>query len=59
MCSTDSQYFSHKQVQQLATCILDTYDQNADATFFWTSRNEIEAKWDYVRAYDLGWLNRT
>jgi hypothetical protein len=25
----------------------------------WTAHNEIEAKWDYIRAYDMGWINRT
>jgi len=22
----------------------------------WTAHNEIEEKWDYIRAYDKGWL---
>lgn len=25
----------------------------------WTAHNEIEEKWDYVKAWDLGWLNQT
>jgi len=25
----------------------------------WTARNEIEEKWSYKRAYDIGWLNLT
>ena len=25
----------------------------------WTAHNEIEAKWDYVSAWDLGWINTT
>jgi hypothetical protein len=25
----------------------------------WTAHNEIEAKWDYVRAWDLAWINTT
>ena len=25
----------------------------------WTAHNEIEAKWDYVKSWDLGWINKT
>lgn len=25
----------------------------------WTAHNEIEEKWDYVKAWDLGWINKT
>ena len=28
-------------------------------SFFWTAHNEIEEKWDYIRAWDLGWINKT
>ncbi len=29
------------------------------ATFFWTAHNELEPKWDYIRAWDMGWINTT
>jgi len=25
----------------------------------WTAHNEIESKWDFVNAHDLGWTNTT
>ena len=34
-------------------------DENLGAHFLWTAHNQIEAKWDYVRAWDAGWINRT
>jgi hypothetical protein len=29
-----------------------------DAQFIWNFRTELEDRWDYIRAYDRGWLNR-
>jgi len=37
---------------------LKAWDRHVDATFFWTAHNEIEAKWDYVKAWDLGWIDK-
>jgi len=25
--------------------------------FFWTAHNELEERWDYVKAWDAGWIN--
>lgn len=58
-CSTDSEFFSHAEVETIARCALDSYDRHVNATFLWTAKNEIEEKWDYVRAWDLGWINKT
>ena len=58
-CSDDSLYFKYADVQKIAQCALATYDRHVNATFLWTARNEIEAKWDYVKAWDLGWINKT
>lgn len=55
-CSTDSDFFTKEQVQTIASCALKSYDKHLNGTFFWTAHNEIEEKWDYVKAYDLGWL---
>lgn len=59
MCSDDSLYFNYTDVQKIARCAMDTYDRHVNATFLWTARNEIEAKWDFVKAWDLGWINTT
>ena len=58
-CSTDSGFFSFEDTKQLGQCALKAMDENLGAHFLWTAHNEIEAKWDYVRAWDLGWINRT
>jgi len=58
-CSSDSLFFTGEQVGQIARCALDTFDRHVNATFMWTAHNEIEAKWSYVRAWDLGWINKT
>ena len=56
-CANDSAFFSDASVKILGDCTSYIFDQYAAGKFFWTARNEIEAKWDYVRAYDKGWLN--
>jgi len=58
-CSTDSDFFSQEEVQTIAKCALKSFDKHLNGTFFWTAHNEIEEKWDYVKAWDLGWLNHT
>jgi len=30
-----------------------------DGQFIWAAHVEIPEKWDYIRAYDLGWINQT
>jgi hypothetical protein len=55
-CYTDSGFFSDQDVRKLGKCIADVYDEVVDAQFIWTARNELEAKWSYVQAYDKGWL---
>ena len=56
-CSTDSDFFTHSQVAEIGKCTLDIFDQYVGAQFLWTAHNEIEATWDYIRAWDLGWIN--
>lgn len=34
----------------------EAFDEYTDAQFIWTARNEIEPRWSYIQAYDLGWL---
>jgi len=59
MCNSDSCHYSDTIVKEIARCALDTWDRHVNATFLWTARNEIEAKWDYRKAWDLGWINKT
>lgn len=58
-CTDDSKYFDHGNVTTLAHCIRDSFAKYIDAQFIWTARNEIEAKWSYVWAWDMGWINTT
>jgi glucan 1,3-beta-glucosidase len=59
MCTSDSNYFDRTQIQTIARCALDTFDRHLAVQMMWTAHNEIEAKWDYVSAWDLGWINTT
>lgn len=58
-CWTDSLFYSQLQVKFIAQCAYDSYDKHIQGQFLWTAKNEIEARWDYIRAWDMGWLNTT
>ena len=58
-CSTDSDFFSPEQVGEIAKCAMASFDKHLNGTFLWTAHNEIEEKWDYLRAWDLGWIQRS
>jgi len=58
-CAIDSEFFSNEEVRTLAKCALDSYDRHIQGSFFWTAHNELEPKWDYIKAWDMGWLNQT
>ena len=55
-CAIDSAYFDDSQVMKLGQCILDTFNENVEAHFMWTVRNELEPRWNYITAYDNGWV---
>lgn len=55
-CATDSAYFSDADVEELGKCTTYIFDDSVQGTFLWTARNELEDKWNYVNAYDKGWL---
>ena len=57
-CATDSAHFSDAEVGQLGQCALDAFDAQVQGQFLWTARNELEAKWSYLQAYDNGWIKR-
>jgi len=42
----------------LADCMLEMFHETVQGQFLWTFRNELEDKWNYITAYDLGWLNQ-
>jgi glucan 1,3-beta-glucosidase len=56
-CSTDSKFFSFDQVNKIAKCAMGSWNDHVQGSFFWTAHNEIDVKWDYIRAWDLGWIN--
>lgn len=57
-CNNDSAYFTTGEVRKIAKCALQAFDRHVAATFFWTAHNEIEEKWDYIKAWDLGWIDK-
>jgi len=44
-------------VKTIARCALKSFDRHVDGTFLWTAHNEIEEKWDYVKAWDNEWIS--
>jgi len=42
----------------IAKCAHESFNKHVDGTFFWTAHNELDVRWDYIRAYDIGWLNQ-
>jgi hypothetical protein len=59
LCFTDSLKFNQTEVGQIARCALDLYDKHLNGSFLWTAKNEIEARWNYISAWDMLWLNKT
>jgi hypothetical protein len=59
MCPTDSAFFGNDDITTLGNCAVDAFNANLEAHFLWTVRNELEPKWNYVTAYDNGWLKAT
>ena len=55
-CPIDSNYFSDSDVQRLGDCTRYIFDHSVEGQFLWTFRNELEVKWDYIKAYEKGWI---
>jgi len=36
---------------------LVAFDRHVDGQLFWNFRNELEDRWNYVTAYDKGWIS--
>jgi len=58
-CFTDSLVYNQDEVRQIATCALENMNKNTQGQFLWTAHNEIEARWDYIKAWDMMWINTT
>ncbi len=56
MCPRDSAHFKDKKVAKLGAEYMETFDKHVHGQFFWTFRNELEPRWNYITAYDNGWL---
>lgn len=57
-CSTDSSVLSQDDIKTLATCALTSWNKHLKAHFLWTAHNEINDRWDFIKAYDHGWLKQ-
>lgn len=55
-CARDSTWFTDANVKELADCTHTTFENHVAGQFLWNFRNELEAKWSYIEAYDKGWL---
>lgn len=58
-CPRDSAFYSDDDVMTLGQCLLYILNDHVAGHFLWTARNELEPKWDYVTAYDNGWIKNT
>ena len=38
--------------------MLKTFNKHVEGQFMWNFRNELEDKWNYVTAYDKGWIKQ-
>ena len=56
MCPRDSAHFGDRKVAKLGADYMKTFDKHVHGQFFWTFRNELEPRWNYITAYDNGWL---
>ena len=55
-CTIDSDFYSEEDVMRLGQCYLDIFNDEVQAHFMWTVRNELEPRWNYVQSYDKGWI---
>jgi len=47
-CPIDSAFFGEDDVMALGQCALEAFDDNVQAQFMWTFRNELEPRWSYT-----------
>lgn len=58
-CQSDSLYYNNTELAQLGACANAAFEKNLQGSFMWTAHNEIVPKWDYVKSWDYGWINKT
>jgi len=57
LCPRDAtKYSTDKHLTKLGQDYLNTFNKHVHGHFFWNFRNELEPRWDYLKAYDAGWL---
>ena len=56
-CLTDSAHFGFDQIKKFAVCSREVFDSTFNGQFFWNFRTELEPRWSYIDAYDMGWIN--
>jgi len=44
---------------KLGHCVNDAYEKYLNGSFMWTAYNEIVPRWDYIKSWDNGWINKT
>ena len=59
MCQRDSTFYSEDDVMTLGQCLLYILNDHVAGHFLWTARNELEDRWNYITAYDKGWIKNT
>jgi hypothetical protein len=55
-CSIDSAFFGESDVYKLGQSLIETFNNAIEGHFMWTFRNELEPRWNYITAYDNGWI---
>lgn len=55
-CPRDSAHFHGDQISKLGEDYMLTFNEHVHGQFMWTFRNELEPRWNYITAYDNGWL---
>jgi len=57
MCWSDNnETLNATGLQHVANCTVQVIDKYYNSSFMWTARNQIETKWSYLWAYDMGWF---
>lgn len=55
-CPVDANIMTDEQVKELGVCTIEIFNEAVTAQFMWNFRTQQEPKWDYIQAYDNGWL---
>ena len=58
-CSIDSDFYPESDVLKLGQANMQAFDDLVEGQFLWNFRNELEPRWNYVTAYDNGWISQS